>query len=106
MNASSTVASTNNAVSGMADRAHQAVDRAADKATPALERVRTGAHNTIDKVADGAACGVDWAAENTKVIARRSGELTEVASGYVREKPLVAVAGALALGYLVGRLMR
>ena len=87
----------------MADRAHQVVDRAADKATPALDRARTTAHNTIDKVADGAACGVDWATENTKVIARKGSELSEVASGYVRAQPLVAVAGALALGYLVGQ---
>jgi ElaB/YqjD/DUF883 family membrane-anchored ribosome-binding protein len=107
MTSSSTITSSaSNAVSGVAERAHQAIDRAAEKASPALERVRTGVHNTIDKVADGAACGVDWAAENTKVLARTGTEFSEVASGYVREKPLVAIAGALALGYLVGRLMR
>lgn len=106
MTSSSTLASTSNPVSGITERAHQTVDRMADKATPALERARTNVHNTIDKVADGAACGVDWAAENTRVIAQKSSELSHVASGYVRERPLVAVAGALALGYLIGRLMR
>jgi ElaB/YqjD/DUF883 family membrane-anchored ribosome-binding protein len=106
MTAANTITNASNTVSGITERAHQTVDRVADKATPALERARTGVHNTIDKVADGAACGVDWAAENTKLIAQKSTELSEVASGYVRERPLVAVAGALALGYLVGRLMR
>jgi ElaB/YqjD/DUF883 family membrane-anchored ribosome-binding protein len=106
MTSSNTLANASSTVSGMTERAHQTVDRMADKATPALERARTNVHDTIDKVADSAACGVDWAAENTKVIAQKSSELTEVASSYVRERPLVAVAGALALGYLLGRLMR
>ena len=90
----------------MAERAHQTVDRTAEKATPALDRARTNVHNTIDKVADGAACGVDWAAENTKVIAQKSSRAQRRRERYVRERPLVAVAGALALGYLIGRLMR
>ena len=106
MTSSSTPANASNTVSGITERAHQTVDRMADKATPALERARTNVQDTIDKVADSAAGGVDWAAENTRVIAQKSSELTEVASDYVRERPLVAVAGALALGYLVGRLMR
>jgi ElaB/YqjD/DUF883 family membrane-anchored ribosome-binding protein len=106
MTPSGTIISPTNPVAGIAERAHQAIDRAADKATPAVDRVRTGMHQTIDKVADGAACGVDWAAENTKEITRKGSELTGVASGYVREKPLMAIVGALALGYLVGRLTR
>ena len=40
-----------------------------------------------------------------KVIARKGSELSDVACAYVRERPLVAVAGALAFGYLVGRML-
>ena len=106
MNATTTLNSAENAIPGAADRAHQAIDRAAEKAVPTLDRVRTGAHDTVDRVADSAASGLGWAAENTKVIARKGGEMSEIASGYVRERPIVAVAGAVAIGYLVGRLMR
>ena len=107
MTTSSTIANTaSGTVTGLADRAHQALDRVAEKATPVVEKARTNVHNTIDKVADGAACGVDWAAENSKQLVRKSAEFGEVASVYVRDRPLVAVAGALALGYLIGRLMR
>ena len=106
MTASNTINSLSHTVPNMAERAHQAIDRAADKATPALDRVRTGAHNTIDKVADSAATGVDWATENSKVIARKGSDLTEVACGYVRERPIATVAGAVALGYLIGRLLK
>jgi ElaB/YqjD/DUF883 family membrane-anchored ribosome-binding protein len=104
IDSASTAAS--NAANTMADRAHQAIDRAAEKAAPALDRVRSNVHNTVDKVADSAASGVGWAAENTTVLARRGTELTDVACAYVRERPIVAVAGALALGYFVGRLLR
>ena len=106
MTTSSTMNSASNAVTGAADRAHQAIDRAAEKAAPALDRARTGVHNTVDKVADTAATSVEWAAQNTKVLAQKGNELSEVACAYVRERPLVAVAGALAFGYLVGRLLK
>lgn len=106
MNATTILNSAENAIPGAADRAHQAIDRAADKAAPTLDRVRSGAHDTVDRVADSAASGIGWAAENTKVLARKGNEMTEMASDYVRERPMVAVAGAIAIGYLVGRLMR
>lgn len=110
MTASNTLANATGSVSNMAERAHQTIDRVADKvadkASPALERARAGAHTTVDKVADGAACGAEWAASNGKVLADRGTQLTESCAEYVRGRPLVAVAGALALGYLVGRLAR
>lgn len=100
----------NGTVSNMAERAHQTVDRVADKvadkAVPVLEKARSGAHVTIDKVADGAASGAEWATENGRAIASKTGEVTNVCADYVRARPLVAVAGALALGYLVGRMAR
>jgi len=105
MTTSSTLTNSN-PISGMADRAQQALDRAAEKAAPTLDRVRDRAHSTVDKVADTAATGVDWAAQSGRQLARKGGEYGDMASDYVRERPLVAIAGALALGYLIGRLMR
>jgi ElaB/YqjD/DUF883 family membrane-anchored ribosome-binding protein len=98
--------STSTPVSSMADRAHQAVDKAAEKATPALERASSAAHRTIDKVAGAAAPAAQWAAESGQQLVSKSNQLTEAASGYVRERPIVAVAGAIAIGYFIGRLMR
>jgi len=105
MTTSSTVTNSNS-MSAMADRAQQALDRAADKAAPTLERVRDRAHSTIDKVAETAATSVDWAAQSGRQLARKGGEYGDVAGDYVRERPLIAVAGALALGYLIGRMLR
>jgi ElaB/YqjD/DUF883 family membrane-anchored ribosome-binding protein len=98
--------SSPNPISNMADRAHQAVDKAAEKAQPVLERASSAAHRTIDKVADVAVPAAQWATENGKQIAAKSGELTEVCSGYVRARPFVSIAGAVAIGYFIGRITR
>ena len=90
----------------MTDRAHQAVDKAAEKAQPVLERASSAAHRTIDKVADVAVPAAQWATESGKQIAAKSGEFTEVCSGYVRARPFTAIAGAIAIGYLIGRITR
>ncbi len=105
MTASSTMSNSNTA-SGMAGRASQAIDQAADKAMPAVERGREQAHRTIDRIADTAVPSADWAAEKSRQVVNRSSELVDAANSYVREKPLASVVGALAVGYLVGRMMR
>ena len=53
-----------------------------------------------------AAPAAQWAAESGKQIVSKSNQLTEACSGYVRERPLASIAGAIAIGYLIGRLMR
>lgn len=97
---------TGNAVGNAADRAHQTVDRAADRAAPVLERAASAAHRGIDKAADVAAPAAEWVNESRKELAARSNELADAASGYIRARPLVAVAGALAIGYFAGKLLR
>jgi ElaB/YqjD/DUF883 family membrane-anchored ribosome-binding protein len=113
MNPTSTLSGSNpsvlsgsNPVATAAERAHQVVDRAAEKAAPALERASSAVHRTIDKAADVAAPAADWVADNGKQLATRSTELADACGNYVRARPLVSVAGALAIGYFVGKLMR
>lgn len=105
MNTSSTLANPN-PISNMAGRAHQAVDDVAAKAAPAVDRASTAAHRTIDRVADAAIPAVDRATESGRQIVNKSNELAETCSGYVRARPLASIAGALAIGYLAGRLFR
>lgn len=98
--------SGSNPVAAAAERAHHVVDRAAEKAVPALERASGAAHRTIDKAVDVAMPAADWVADSGKQLATRSTEIADACSGYVRARPLVSVAGALVLGYFVGKLMR
>jgi len=112
MNATSSLASESamtadhNPLSEMTGRAHQVVDQAAEKAAPALERAQAAAHRTIDKVADKTLPAAEWAAENGRTLVNRSTELAGAWSNRVRERPLATIAGALAVGYLLGRMMR
>ena len=96
----------NNPVADVADRAHQVIDQAAQKAAPVVERAQAAAHRTIDKVAERTAPAVEWAAESRRTLATRSTELAGACGNYVRERPMATIAGALAVGYLLGRAMR
>jgi ElaB/YqjD/DUF883 family membrane-anchored ribosome-binding protein len=93
-------------LSDLAARAHNAVDRSAHKAAPAVERVQAAAHRTIDKVAGKAAPAVEWAADRRRRLVRRSSKVADTYGNYVRERPLMSIAGALAVGYVLGRVMR
>ena len=95
-----------NPISTAAGKAHQMVDDVAQKTAPALQSAATRAHDTIDKVASAGNSAADWAAANGTELANKSGALAEACTGYVRARPLVSVAGALALGYFVGRVIR
>lgn len=103
---SSALTAGSDPLSDMAGRAHQVVDQAAEKAAPVLERAQAAAHRTIDKVADKATPVAQWAAESSRSVVNRSTELTGAWGNHVRERPLASIAGALAVGYLFGRLMR
>ena len=82
------------------------VDTAIDKAVPVLQGASTTAHQTIDKVASAATPAAEWVAATGKQLANNGTQLADACTGYVRARPLVSVAGALALGYFVGRVLR
>ena len=93
-------------IADKADRAHDAVDRAADKAAPMLERASTVAHKTIDKVAGAAMPAAQWATDSSRQLATRGSEYADQATSFVRARPLATVVGALAIGYMLGKLSR
>ena len=95
-----------NTISTLADRAHETIDKAADQAAPALLRASSAAHETIDKVAKAAVPAVDWAAQSSDKLADKSNEWAGTCSEYVRARPLTSAIGALAIGYLAGRMLR
>ncbi len=80
--------------------------RKAGKAAPVIERAQAAAHRTIDRVAETAQPAAQWAAESGHRLAARSNALADSCTGYVRDRPFTALAGALAIGYFAGRLMR
>jgi ElaB/YqjD/DUF883 family membrane-anchored ribosome-binding protein len=98
--------STARPLDNAANQAHRAVDRAKDKAAPMLERAATAAHKTIDTVAEKTAPAARWVSDNGRQLATKSTQFADVCSDQVRARPFVSVAAALALGYLIGKLLQ
>lgn len=93
-------------VEGAASAAHRTTDELADGAAARVERVSGTAHRAIDGAADAATTAAGWAAALPEQARQLQTGLTESASASIRARPLATVAGALAIGYLLGRLAR
>ena len=98
--------SGSNGTSGIVDRAHLMVDKAVDQLAPVVQGASTAAHQTIDKVATAAAPVAEWASENGRQLATKTSEFAEVCSAQVRARPIATLAGAIAIGYIAGRMLR
>jgi hypothetical protein len=93
-------------VQGAAKSAHQATDQLADRATAGVDRLSGTAHRAIDSAADAATSAADWASTIPGQAQQVQARLTESASASIRARPIATVAGALVVGYLIGRLAR
>jgi ElaB/YqjD/DUF883 family membrane-anchored ribosome-binding protein len=93
-------------VEGAAQTAHQATDRIADKAATQVDRLSGTAHRAVDNAADAASSAAEWASSIPEQAKQVQAQLTEAASASIRARPIVTVAGALFVGYLLGRLAR
>jgi len=93
-------------VDGAAQAAHETTDKIADQATAQVDRSAEAVHRAVDSAADTATSAAEWAstiAEQAKQVQTR---FAGSASASIRARPMAAVAGALAVGYLLGRLAR
>ena len=93
-------------VEGAAQAAHQATDKIADKVTTQVDRLSGTAHRAVNSAADAASSAAEWAATLPEQAKQAQARLTESASASIRARPIATVAGALVIGYLLGRLAR
>jgi ElaB/YqjD/DUF883 family membrane-anchored ribosome-binding protein len=93
-------------VEGVAQAAHETTDRIADKATAQVDRLKGSVHRAVDDAADTATSAAEWASTIPEQAKQAQTRLTDSASASIRARPMTAVAGALVVGYLVGRLAR
>ena len=91
-------------IEDVAQTAHQTADRIADKAALQVDRLSGTAHRAVDSAADAASSAAEWASAIPEQAKQVQTRLTEAASASIRERPIVAVAGALVVGYLLGRI--
>lgn len=93
-------------VESAAQTAHQATEKIADKASAQVDRLSGTAHRAVDGAAGAASSAAEWASNIPEQAKQVQAQLTEAASASIRARPIVTVAGALFIGYLVGRLAR
>ena len=98
--------SPNAKLDNAAQTAHQAVDRFAEKASAQVDRLSGSAHRAVNSAADAANTATEWASSFPEQAKGMQTKLTDSACASIRARPLSSVAGALVVGYLVGRLAR
>jgi len=91
---------------GAAQTAHQTVDKVADKATAGLDKLSGTVHRAVNTAADAASTAAEWASTVPDQAKEMQSKFTESACASIRARPLSTVAGALVVGYLLGRLTR
>jgi len=96
----------NPTIENAARQAHQGVDRVADQAVSGVGRASDSAHRAVNTAADKAASAADWASQVPAKARRAQGAMTEAACNSIRARPLSTVLGALAAGYVLGRIAR
>jgi len=89
-----------------AQAVHQTTDKIADKATAQIDRLSGTAHRAVNSAADAASSTAEWVSAIPEQVKQVPAQLTEAASASIRARPIAMVAGALVIGYLLGRLGR
>lgn len=89
-----------------AEKAHDVVDRAAQTVKPVVNRLADAAHEKIDQVADKAAPAAEWMQTKAQRTSDSTLRLVDQCGSMVRERPIMTLAAAVAIGYFVGRIWR
>jgi hypothetical protein len=103
---STTPSSTNPKIENAAQTAHKVVDTVADKTTAQVDRLSSTAHRAVDKTAGAASQAAGWASSLPDQAMEVQTRLTESVCTSIRARPIATVAGALIVGYLLGRIAR
>jgi hypothetical protein len=93
-------------VQDAAQVAHQITDKVAERATVQVEHSAKAVHRAVDSTAETVSSAAEWASGLSEQAKQAQTRLTESASASIRARPISTVAGALVVGYLIGRLAR
>ena len=88
------------------DRAHDYLDRATQSTSAGMDRVADTARRGVDTAAQSAKAGLDWASDKASALRERNLAIVNALTDSVTARPLMAIGVAVAVGYLLGRIMR
>jgi ElaB/YqjD/DUF883 family membrane-anchored ribosome-binding protein len=97
---------TNPKIETAAQTAHKVVDTVADKTTAQVDRLSSTAHRAVDKTVGAATQAASWASTLPDQAKEVQTRLTDSVCTSIRARPIATVAGALVVGYLLGRIAR
>ena len=83
---------------------HSGINKVSEPALAAVDRLSTAAHSTVDKITRSAVHTADRFSDQTQRVTQAPSQVLAYSKSYVQSKPLEAVAAALALGFILGRL--
>jgi ElaB/YqjD/DUF883 family membrane-anchored ribosome-binding protein len=99
---------TNATTEGMdrlAAGAHSGIHAAAEAVHPAIDRLAAGAHNAVNGADETANRAADAMARAGSKAGVKGEELYAAGAGYLREHPVITIGVAVAVGYLLSRLL-
>lgn len=103
---STTPNNVNPKIETAAQTAHKVVDSVADRTTSQVDRLSGTAHRAVDKTAGAATQAADWASTIPDQAKEVQTKVTDAVATSIRARPITTVAGALVVGYLIGRIAR
>ncbi len=86
--------------------AGSALEDASTRASAAAGRLSARAHDAVDRVSSAVEGAAQRFGERGEEWMERQDEMMESVRSYVRERPLVSLAMAAALGFILSRLAR
>ena len=96
--------SGNPAIDSVANRRVQP-SIASPTATGAVNTAKASIHDTVNTVADRANAASQWASDKVDVAKQAPTDAIGAGAEYIRARPYVAVGAALAIGYLIAKLL-
>jgi ElaB/YqjD/DUF883 family membrane-anchored ribosome-binding protein len=85
--------------------AHEKITSASDAARPAVDRLASSAHEVVDKVAGVATQAAETLGVRGEKIKSAQDKLVESAREYMREHPVATLGAAVAVGFVLSRLL-
>jgi ElaB/YqjD/DUF883 family membrane-anchored ribosome-binding protein len=98
--------SWDNTVDQAKSGAHGTIDKVAESARPAVDKVSSTAHETVDRLSDSASQAADMLSDKMSQLMDMQQELLEDARVRVRDRPVTALAIAVAAGFVLASLLR
>lgn len=83
---------------------HSGINKVSEPVLAAVDRLSTAAHSTVDKITSSAVHTADRFSDQTQRVTQAPSQALAYSKSCVQSKPLEAVAAALALGFILGRL--